>query len=99
VDKIVKTVLTVIGISAFGVALYILFPPIRTSLLFIVNTIWIVIKEFFLRDILKKYVVYIILWCAVALIFGYVSRKTENGLWNLVTLLFLVLEILVYNTL
>lgn len=68
------------------------FPVLREPLLFWLTTIWIVFKEFFLVDVLKKWLLYIVIATFITVLGFWISRKTEKKIWIAVSVIFDVIS-------
>lgn len=79
--KIVEIVAAVCGtvVLCFVVSMFI--PELRSFFLLLFQSGWQIIKLFFLKDIIKTVVLYIII-ASVVVSLGYgISRKTKNNIW------------------
>lgn len=85
--KIGKTIGGVVFLIIFSRIIMLFVPALKESMCFLRNTIWTVFREFFLWDVVKEYGIYIGLFIIASIICGYVGRKTENFLWNIVSLI------------
>ncbi len=92
-DKIGKTIGGIFLLMVFVGIVVLFFPLLKDPMHVLFFAIWSVFREFFLQDIVKKYVMYTGLFLVVCIVFGYVSKKTENKLWNLVSLICAIVEI------
>ena len=92
IEKIIRTIVTVIGVIIFCVILGFCFPVLREPLLFWLTTIWIVFKEFFLVDVLKKWLLYIVIATFITVLGFWISRKKEKKIWIAVSVIFDVIS-------
>ena len=95
--KIGKTIGGVFLLIVFAGIVVLFVPALKEPMHILCFAIWSVFREFFLQDIVKKYVMYIGLFLAVCIVFGCVSKKTENILWNLVSLICAIIEIIMFK--
>ena len=96
-DKIGKTIVGIFLLMVFVGIVVLFIPSLKESMYILCFAIWSVFREFFLQDIVKKYVMYIGPFLIVCIVFGCVSKTTENKLWNLVSLICAIVEIVMFK--
>ena len=88
IEKIIKSIITVIGVIILCVLLGLTFPVLREPLLFWSATIWTIFKEFFFIDVLKEWLLYIAIAGGVTACGFWVGSKQENKIWKIVSIVF-----------
>lgn len=93
IEKIIKTIITVIGAIMLCALLGLAFPVLRESLLFLWTTIWTIFKEFFFVDVLKKWLLYIVIAGGITACGFWIGSKQENKIWKVVSI---VLDVITF---
>jgi len=88
IEKIVRTIVTVIGAILFYIILGVCFPILREPLLFWWTTIWTIFKEFFFIDVLKKWLLYIAIAGGITAFGFWVGSRQEKKIWMVVSVVF-----------
>lgn len=96
IEKIIRTIVTVIGVILFCIILAVCFPVMREPLLFLWTTIWTVFKEFFFVDVLKKWLLYIVIAGGVTACGFWIGSKQENKIWKVVSIVLDVITFIVF---
>lgn len=91
IEKIFRTIVTVIGVILFCIILAVCFPVMREPLLFLWTTIWTVFKELFFVDVFKKWLLYIVIAGAITVVGFRIGRKQENKIWMFVSIVLAVI--------
>ena len=81
INRICKTIITIIGILIFFIILGFCFPVMQEPLLFWWTTIWTIFKEFFFVDVLKKWLLYIAIAGGITACGFWIGRKQEKKIW------------------
>ena len=69
------------------------FPVLREPLLFLWTTIWTIFKEFFLVDVFKKWLLYIVIAGGITACGFWIGSKQENKIWKVVSI---VLDVITF---
>lgn len=88
IEKIIRTIVTVIGVILFCIILGVCCPVLREPLLFWWTTIWAVFKAFFLVDVLKKWLLYILVAGVITTLGFWIGSKQEKKIWMVVSVVF-----------
>ena len=87
IEKIIKTIVTVIGAFLFCIILGVCFPVMRELILLLWTTIWTVFKELFFVDVFKKWLLYIIIAEVITVVGFRIGRKQEKKIWMFVSII------------
>lgn len=83
---IIVLIFVLVGIPAIGCLLNMAVPGLGEIFAFFGNMLWQLIKEYVLVDKLQMYGLYIVMLIALNCIGIYLSRKQENALYEIITL-------------
>ena len=86
-EKIWKTILSVILVFGFGRVICLFVPLLEKPMFLLFDVLWKVFRDFFLWDILEMYVLYIVLFVISLIVLGHVSKHKKNVLWKIVSVI------------
>lgn len=95
-NKISKTVLTVVLLIVFCFILTLVFPILREPMYLIWFSIVRVFEAFFMQDIIQEWGLYIVIAIVVFFLGGSISVKTERKIWVIVSI---ILDLILLSTL
>ena len=95
-NKISKTVLTVVLLIVFCFILTLVFPILREPMYLIWFSIVRVFEAFFMQDIIQEWGPYIVIAIVVFFLGGSISVKTERKIWVIVSI---ILDLILLSTL
>ena len=86
IEKMIKTIITVIGAIMFCALLGLAFPVLREPLLFLWTTIWTIFKGFFFADVLQKWILYLVIAGGITALGFWIGRRQEKKIWLVVSI-------------
>lgn len=97
-NRIKNTFITIVGVIVVCFIFSMFVPELREPFLFILNTVWLIVKNFFLEDAVKSIVLYIVIALIITGIGFGISAKVENKIWLVVSLIVDVAGLIVLTT-
>ena len=94
IEKIGRTIVTVVGVVLFCAIIGFCFPVMQKPLIFWWTTIWTIFKEFFFVDVLKKWILYIAIAGGITACGFWIGRKQEKKIWMVVSIIFDVITLI-----
>ena len=85
-EKILKTILTVIGTIAICFVVALFNPYLKDAFILLFNVSWEEFKLFFLEDTVKSVIIYVVIAIIVTACGFGISHKTEKKIWSVVSI-------------
>lgn len=95
-NRIVKTIITVVGTIIFCAIIALFVPVLREPFLLLLTMAWQIIKAFFLEDIVKAIALYLVIAGIIAALGFTISAKTENKIWGIVSVLLDIITLIAF---
>ena len=85
--RIKNTILAVLYVAIFLVVCSLIVPELREAFVGTIGVAWITVRAFFLQDLIKKVILYVVSAFLVTGSFIGLSRRNENKIWIAVGLI------------